>query len=323
MQGMKAVLPATLVLASFCANAQTWPVKPVRIIASVGAGQAADIVARSLAARLTQSVGQTFIVENVPGAGGIIGTQMVTRANPDGHILLFTGGGALVTNLFVFKSLPYDPAKELIPVAAVTRGGGFFISVPVDSSFKTLGDIIAVARAQPGKLSYGVDTSNIYTILLGRMLNKTAGMDMVEIPYKAIPVALQDATSGRLQLLLSAGTSIDNSVRSGKLRRLAVSSEKRNPFFTDLPTIGETLPGLHVDGAGLSLVAPSAAAPDLLHRMNRAVVAVMKEPDFVKELNARGQMAGGDETPQQLNGELSEQRRIWAKLFPALGIEPQ
>jgi tripartite-type tricarboxylate transporter receptor subunit TctC len=314
---------AVLLTTAFNIHAQTWPTKPVRIIASVGPGQAADIVARSLAARLTASIGQTFIVENVPGAAGSLGAQAVARANPDGYTLLFTGGGALVTNLFMFKSLPYDPVKDLTPVAAVTRGGGFYISVPADSPFKALGDIVGFARASPGKLSYGVDTSNIYTILLGRLINKTATLDMVEIPYKSEAVALQDVIAGRVQLLITAGSSIDSAVRSGKLRRVAVSSENRNPFFTDLPTVGETLPGMKMEGAGLSLVAPSGVSAELAQRMNRAVAVVMKQPEFLKELASRGQLAGGDATPQQISDELAEQRRIWAKLFPELGIAPQ
>jgi tripartite-type tricarboxylate transporter receptor subunit TctC len=323
MKTKQGLMLLILTLAAASACAQTWPAKPVRMIASVGPGQAGDIVARSVAIRLSQSVGQSFVVENVPGAGGISGTQMVARANPDGYTLLFTGGGALVMNLFVYKNLPYDPAKELMPVAGITRGGGFYVTVPADSPFKSFGDIVSFARANPNKLSYGVDTSNIYTILLGRIVTRAGKIDMVEVPYKAVSMLLQDATAGRIDLLMTAGTSVDNSVRAGKLRRIAVSSEKRNPFFTDLPTVGETLPGIHVDGAGLTLVAPAGIPGDILGRLNRAVGTVMKEPEFVKELASRGQMAAGEETPQQLNEDLREQRRIWGKLLPELGIQPQ
>jgi tripartite-type tricarboxylate transporter receptor subunit TctC len=187
----------------------------VKLVVSTGPGLATDIVARALAERLSRGLGQSFVVENLAGAGGIIGAQAVARAAPDGYTYLFTGGGTLITNVYAFKSLPYDPARDFAPVSMVTESGGFVVSVNADVPAKTLSELVALAKSQPGKLSYAVDSSNIYGVILGKLVNRVAGVDMAEIPYKSTPQALQDTVAGRTQVLFSALAPTDPLVKSG------------------------------------------------------------------------------------------------------------
>jgi tripartite-type tricarboxylate transporter receptor subunit TctC len=305
------------------ATAQSWPVKPVKVVVSTGPGIATDTVARLLSERLSRSLGQQFVVENMAGAAGIIGAQAVARAAPDGYTCLFTGGGTLVTNIYAFKSLPYDPARDLTPIAMVTESGGFVVSVNPDVPARTLAELLAVARSRPGQLSYAIDTSNIYLVILGKLLNKVAAIDMAEIPYKSTPQALQDTVAGRTQVIISAAAPLEPFVRSGKLRRLAVSSPSRNPGLPDLPTMGETLPGFQIDGGGFAVAAPAAISAEVVQRFNRAIAAVLKEPDFQQKMLSLGQVASSGASAEAAADYLRSERERWGRIFRELGIRPQ
>jgi len=305
------------------AGAQAWPAKPVKIIVSTGPGLATDIIARLLSDRLSRALGQQFVVENVAGAGGAIGAQAAARAAPDGYTLLFTGGGALVTNIFAFKSLPYDPARDFVPVAMVTESGGFVVSVNPGLHANTLAELIAVAKSRPGKLSYAVDSSNIYTAIVGRMLNKLAAIDLVEIPYKSTPQAIQDTVAGRTQLIVSAAASIDSFVKSGKLLRLAVSSSKRLPGAPDLPTMAETIPGFRIDGGGFAVVAPAGTPSEIVQRLNRAIGVLGREQDFEKQMLSLGQIPASPASPDATAEYLRSERERWGRIFRELDIQPQ
>jgi tripartite-type tricarboxylate transporter receptor subunit TctC len=320
---IRALACLAMLLAVGAAGAQNWPTKPVKMVVSTGPGLSADLVGRVLSDRLSKSLGQQFVVENIGGAGGIIGAQAVARAAPDGYTFLFTGGGTLITNIYAFKSLPYDPVRELTPVAFVTEPGGFIVSVNAELPPKSLAELISYAKARPGQLSYALDSSNIYGIIIGKLLNKAAGLDMVEILYKSTPQAIQDTVAGRTQVMISAIAPVEPFAKSGKMRVLAISSPKRNPSVPDLPAMNETLPGFQIDGGGFSVSAPAATPADIIQRFNRAIAGIGRDAEFGKQLLALGQFPAAGAPPEAWAEYLRSERERWAKIFQELGIKPQ
>jgi len=312
-------------LAAVCgaALAQAWPAKPVKMVVSTGPGLATDIIARILADRLSRSTGQQFVVENMAGAAGNIGAQAVARAAPDGYTHLFTGGGVMITNAFAFKTLPFDPVRDFAPVAMITESGGFVVSVNPAVPAKNLAELIATAKAQPGKYSYAVDSSNIYAAIIGKLLNKMAGLDIVEIPYKSTPQALQDTVAGRTQIIISAVAPVEPFAKNGKLRRLAVSSAKRMPGLDEVPTMAETLEGFKVDGGGFAVVAPAATPAEIVQRLNRAVAVILRDAEFEKQMFSLGQTAANGASPEATAEYLRTERERWGRIFKDLNILAQ
>src|SRR3954451_23519569 len=219
------------------ALAQSWPAKPVRIIVSTGPGLATDIMARLLSDRLSKNLSQQFVVDNIAGAAGILGAQAAARSAPDGYTFYFAPASALATNQFLFKSVPYDKFKDFTPVAMVCDTGPFVITVQPELPVNTLPELIAYAKANPGKLSYAFDISSGYAAIIGQLVNRRTNAGMVEVPYKATAQAIQDTMTGRTQLMISSIPATDSFVKSGKLRRIAVSSEHRYPAIPDVPAI--------------------------------------------------------------------------------------
>ena len=241
---------------------QNWPVRPVKLIVATGPGLATDIMARLLSEGVSRTLGQQMFVENMPGASGIVGAGAAARAPNDGYTFFFANASGLTSNMFMIKSLPYDPTRDYTPVAMVCDSGPFVVAVHPDLPVKTLAELIVYAKAQPGKLSYAVDASSGFGVVAGKLMNKRAAMEMVEVPYRATAQMLQDAATGTIQLMISSVAASDAFVKAGKLRRIAISSERRFPGMEDLPTIGETLPGFVVDG-WFAVVAPAGTG---IHR---------------------------------------------------------
>ena len=324
---MDKVLKALALLHLFavcgCALAQAWPAKPVKLVVSTGPGIATDIIARIVADRLSRSMGQQFVVENMAGAAGNIAAQAVARAVPDGYTHLFTGGGVLITNAFAFKSLPFDPVRDFAPVAMITESGGFVVSVNPEVPAKTFAELIAVAKAQPGKYSYAIDSSNIYASIIGRLLNRMAGLEIVEIPYKSTPQAMQDTVAGRTQIIISAVAPVAPFVKNGKLRRLAVSSAKRMPGLGDVPTMSETIEGFKIDGGGFSVAAPAATPPEIVQRFNRGIAVMLRDAEFEKQMFSLGQTAANGASPEATAEYLRSERERWGKIFKDLNIQAQ
>lgn len=303
--------------------AQTWPAKPVKMVVSTGPGLATDIIARILADRLSRAMGQQFVVENMAGAGGNIAAQAVARAAPDGYTQLFTGGGVMITNAYAFKTLPFDPVKDFAPVAMITESGGFVLSVNPELPARNLAELIAAAKAQPGKYSYAVDSSNIYAGIIGKLLNRMVGLDIVEIPYKSTPQALQDTVAGRTQIIISAVAPVESFAKNGKLRRLAVSSARRMPGLDDLPTMAETIEGFKIDGGGFAVVAPAGTPPDAVLRLNRTIAVILRDAEFGRQMFSLGQTPANGASPEGTAEYLRAERERWGRIFRELNIQPQ
>jgi tripartite-type tricarboxylate transporter receptor subunit TctC len=322
MRGCVALLCAALVAASHSAGAQTWPAKPVRMIAAVGPGLATDIVCRFLSDRLSRALGQSFVVENLPGAAGNIGASAAARAAPDGYTFFFATGGPLVNNLYTFKSLPYDPVRDFTPVAPVTEGGGFIISVNNELPAKTLSELLALARAQPGKMAYGVDSSSGLAAIVARLVNRRAGTQMLEVPYKSTSQLVQDTVAGRTQVAVTSLPVVQPFAKAGKLRMLAGSGARRTPGAEEVPPIAETIPDIDIGGFFV-VVAPVATPAPIAQRLNREIDTVLGDPQAVSYLASIGQSVSKRGPPEAVGEFLRQQRILWAVIYKDLGIEPQ
>ncbi|MSQ51151.1 MAG: tripartite tricarboxylate transporter substrate binding protein [Betaproteobacteria bacterium] len=325
---MKALISALLCAALWAITSsqsmsQAWPSKPVRIVVSTGPGLSTDIVARLLADHLSRAVGQQFVVENIAGAGGNIAAQAVTRSAPDGYTMLFTGGGTLVTNMYAFKSLPFDPARDFAPVSLITKSSGFLIAVTAALAAKSINEVIILARTQPGGLSYAADVSNIYLQLVMRMLNREAGIELIEIPYKSTPQAIQDTIAGRTQVIIGSAAALQAAIKAGKLRLVAVTASSRNPSFPDIPSLIELYPALNMDAVGFAVVAPAATSREVVQRLNRFIAAILKQAQFEEQLAAQGLAAAALLSPDQVSEELNGQRQRWGRIFKDLNIQAQ
>src|SRR5436190_10819942 len=249
------------------AEAQSWPAKPVKFVVPYGPGIGIDIMARMIADRLSHRLGQPVIVENQPGANSAIGTQYVARAEPDGYTLLFTGNSPLTSNIYLFKSLPYDPRKAFEAIAMVADRGPFVMSANQNLPVRSLGELIDYAKGRPGQLNYAYDSSSAYNWVVGQYLNRMAGIQLVAVPYRTTSQAFQDTLAGVTQLAVGSVAASAPFTQTGKLRRLAITSKGSFPGSEELPTFEETLPGFRLEGF-LPLMAPVGIRVEVTQRLN-------------------------------------------------------
>ena len=235
-------------------------------------------MARILTTGVSQTIGQPVVVENMPGASGFLGAQATARAEPDGYTFLFAPASLLSSNMYLVKSLPYDPTRDFAPVAMVCDRGPILVTVNPDLPVKTVPELIAYGKANPGKLSYAVDATGGFGVATARLLNKRGQIGMVEIPYRSSPQMVQDTIAGTTQLMVGSMPPTVGAVKAGKLRWIAVSSERRFPGLDDIPTIAETLPGFRIDG-WFAVVAPAGTPAPILQKFNREIDAVFKSPE--------------------------------------------
>ena len=321
MKRSRWILCALLLAAAGAAQAQSWPNRPVMIVPT-GPGAATDVMARLMSDSVSRALGQQLVVENLPGASGIIAHQAATRAAPDGYTFLFTNTSGLASNPVTFKTLPYDPARDFTPVAMVVDFGPQMLSVNAELPVTTVAGLIAHAKANPGKLSYAVDVTAGAAPVAARLLNKRANLGMVEVPYKSAAQMAQDVASGTVPVLISSMAAANAVVQSGKVRRIALSSTKRFPPLPDLPTIGETVPGVSMDG-WFVVVAPAGTPADVVKRMNEAIGEFLKGEDINKRLAGFGLGTSGAGTPDSTGDFIRREQEKWRTLAQELNIEKQ
>jgi len=322
-RGILAAAALLVVGGSFAgaARAETWPSRPVKVIVAAGPGLAMDIAARLMAGALSQKLNQQFYVENIPGNSGMLGAQAAARAAPDGHTLYFAVASTLASNQFLFKTVPYDPEKDFAPIAIYSDSGPAAVAVNPDLPVKTLPELIALAKAQPGKLSYGVDPSSGYSLIVGQLLLKRAGIDIAEIPYKSTPQMLQEAAGGTTQLTISSLGAVTAYANQGRLRPIALSSNKRFPGL-QIPTIDETLGNFHIDG-WMALVAPARTPAEIIDRLNREVYLHLTEEDVQKRLISLAIAPSRPRTPKDTGDFIATERAHWRAIAQELNIAPQ
>jgi len=310
-----------LALAASHAQAQGWPNRPIKAIVSFAAGSAPDILCRFVTDRLTKSLGQQVLVDNRPGSGNIIAAQAAARSAPDGYNFFCARGATLVSNPHTFKSLPYDPSRDFVPVGFIAKNP-FFVLVNPQVPAKTVAELAAYDKAHPGKLSFATDGLRNFTGMMAAWLNKVAGMNILLVPYAGMPLGVQDTIAGRTQVTILAIPLAAPRIKAGELRPLGGSWAKRIPGFEDVPAIAETYPGFELVGWFLML-APAGTPRDIIVRMNREMDKVLKDPDTVHKMNAMGFFTDGAETPEAVAEAIRAETAKWGRLVKEIGIQPE
>jgi tripartite-type tricarboxylate transporter receptor subunit TctC len=313
-------LCAVLLLLASCLQAQEWPSRPVRIILSNSAGSSPDIVTRMVADRLSKALGQSFLVDNRAGGQGLIGAEMAAKAAPDGYTLYMASQDVHAANLYRFKSLPYDPDRDFVPVANVVDSAPFVVAVHPDVPVKSYPELVAYAKARPGKLSIGMTIGA--SEALARWMNVTAGTEIVPVPYKVNPQAAQDAVAGQIQVLIISLPSIGSFVKAGKLRVIAVSSSKRFASLPDTPTLAEAYPGLVVEGRWM-LVAPAKTPRPIIDRLNREVDLILKDAELVQRIRSFGFSSSDAMNAKALQEAIRSSRETWRRIAQDIKLQPE
>ncbi len=314
-----AALVAGLAL-SAGAFAQAFPSKPVRIIVPFAPGSATDTIARGFGIEMQKLLGQPVVIENKPGAGGIIGAETVARSAPDGYTLLWGTNSTNAANVALFKKLPYDQSKDFVPVAFV---GAVPLIVAVNNEFpaKTLAELLAYAKANPNKISFA--SASASQRVATDMMNGMAGVKMTYVPYKSSPGAITDLISGQVQLFTADLAVTLSQVKAGKIRGLAVTSAKRSPMIPELPTVAEAgnLPGYELI-AWFGAFAPAGTPSDVIAKLNAAINKSTESPDLRARMDALG-LEMNPQTPEALGRWAQRETQKWAKAIRDAGIEAE
>ena len=302
-----ALVAATLGGGAFSpAWSQAWPAKPIRIVVPFPPGGGTDIIARETSQRVAKATGWTFVIDNKPGAGGNIGTEVAVRAAPDGYTLIVNSVGPMAVNQTLYKNLPYDPLKDLVPIVQIADVPNVLVvhpSVPA----KTLEQFIEYAKARPGKLSYGSTGVGTSSHLSSYMLGQRSGMDTVHVPYKGANV-LNDLLAGRLQFMFATVPSVIQHIRAGKLRALAVSSEGPSRSLPGVPTVAEKgFPGFSA-GSWFGFFAPKGTPASVIQLVNKTVNDVL--PSLQEQMVREGADPVGG-TPEQFGQFAQREHEKW------------
>jgi tripartite-type tricarboxylate transporter receptor subunit TctC len=302
------------------AQSPAWPSKPIRLIVNFPPGGAADQIARAVATPLAERLGQPVVVENRGGANGNIGGEAVAKAAPDGYTLLMSSGGMVSVNPQLYARMAFDPARDLVPVAAAARVLVYLLVRP-DFPAKNITEFIAYLKANPGKLSYGSPGNGSSPHLAGEMMKAQAGVFAVHVPYRGAAPALQDLLAGQVDFFFDPGIGL-NQVRAGKLRLLAVGSPKRSPAFPDVPTLDEAgLKGFDADTV-FGFYAPTGTPADVITRLNREFNRILQTP----ALHERMLAIGGEAmplSPEQFHQRAVDDTKRFGAIIQARGIRAE
>jgi tripartite-type tricarboxylate transporter receptor subunit TctC len=318
----RALLCCALVMLAAPASAQTWPSRPIKLIVPTGPGAATDVMARLVADGASRTLGQPLVVENMPGASGILAHQTVARAQADGYTLLFTNTSGMAINPVSFKQLPYDATRDFTAVALVCSLGPQMLSVNAGLPVATAGELITYAKSNAGKLSIAFDTTAGAAAFGAKLFNKRAGAGLVEVPYRSAGQMTQDVASGVNQVMMSSIAVANAVVQAGKVRRLAVTSSKRFPGLPDLPSLHETVPGIVMDGF-FAIVAPAGTPAEAVARLNREIAAYLEGAEIRDRLLTLGLATEGAGTPESTAQAIRNEQEQWRALAKELQIEPQ
>jgi len=301
------------------AAAQAWPAKPLKLVTPFPPGGSADVIARLIANQLGVQLGQPVVIDNRPGAGGVVGNEYAAKQPPDGYTLLLITG-AYPVQAAMLKSLPFDPLADIAMVSMLTSYP-FVISVRPDSPFRTLGELIAYAKANPGKLNY--PSSGIGTVhhLSGELLNAMAGIEMVHVPFRGGASPLTEVLGGRVDLLLEAMTLSLPQIHAGKLRALAVTSRERWKALPDVPTVAETVAGYEVNSF-IGLGATGRTPEPIIERANAEVRKALANAETHKRFVELGGEPGAS-TPAEMRTYIEREIEKWKGVISARKIERQ
>jgi tripartite-type tricarboxylate transporter receptor subunit TctC len=296
-----------------------FPTKPVHIFVPYPAGGAVDILARTLGDAVSRTWGQSVVVENRPGAGGLIASQALVTSPPDGYTLIVVASGH-PTNAFLYAKLPYDTFKDFTPISLLASSPNILL-VRADSPFKTLGDVIGQAKAKPGSLSFGHAGNGTSTHLAGELLKNLAKIDITPIPYKGGAPAINDLLAGQIPMSFNNGPESVGQLQAGTVRALAVTTASRAPFLPDVPSIGETVPGYDTE-VWWGLLGPAGMPPDLVAKLSHDFVAALNTEPVKERLSKLGATPIGN-TPQQFDAKIHADYDKWGPIIKAAGIKAE
>ena len=315
---LRLLLSAILLATGPQALAQAYPAKPVRIVVNFPPGGAADQLGRAVGAKLQESLGQPFVVENRPGANGSIGAAEVAKSAPDGHVILMSSGGAIALNGLLYRNLGYDPMKALEPVAPVASVAVFLQIKPAIPA-TTLAEFIAYLRVNPGKVNYGSPGNGSSPHLAGEMFNRAAKVQTVHVPYKGAGPALTDLLAGQLDFMFDPGIGLQHA-KAGRLKLLAVGSPKRHPAYPDVPTVAEVVGGEFDADTVFGIYAPTGTPKDVIARLNGEIGKAMLSAD----LKARAGAIAAQEmvlSPEAFAGRLRAEHERMGALVRETGLK--
>jgi tripartite-type tricarboxylate transporter receptor subunit TctC len=324
MQQNGAILRVAIIalLAGFAmqAGAQAYPAKPVRIIVPYGTGSATDALARLIAQKMSDSVGQQVVVDNQPGANGIPASAAVAKAAPDGYTVLL-GGSYVTIAPSLYKKPPFDPIRDFAPVSLIVSNQYVLVTHPSVPA-RTVRDLIKVAKAQPGKLNYASTGPGSPPRLAGELFKSMAGVDMVNITYKGATPALVDMIGGHIDVYFGGISGALPPIAGNKVRPLAVTSNKRSSQLPDIPTVAEAaLPGYDIT-TWFGLLAPAGTPREIVNKLNGVIVAIVGEPEMKNYLTGQG-VDPVTNTPEQFAAYIKGEVPKFAKIVKAAGIAPE
>ncbi len=310
-------LAAAAVAAPLGAHAQAYPTKPVTIVVPFAAGGTTDILARVIGQALNKELGQSVVVDNRAGAGGNIGAQLAAKAVPDGHTLFMGTVGTHAINQSLYRKLPFDPVKDFAPLTRVAMVPNLLVAHP-GKPYKNVKELVAYARANPGKVNFGSSGSGSSIHLSGELFNALAKVDMVHVPYKGSAPAVTDLVGGQIDIMFDNMPSAIQHVRSGRLRALAVTTAKRSPELPDVPTIAEAgVPGYEAT-SWFGMFAPAGTPAPVVAKLNGALVKVLADPEVKKKLAEQGAEPYG-EKPEQFAEFIRKESAKWSKVVKESG----
>lgn len=312
-----AVLAATLASAGW---AQSYPSKPLRIVVPFGAGGVADLTARTVGQKLSQTLGQPVVIDNKPGAGGVGAADTVAKSAPDGHTLLLMSNASAVTATLFYK-LPYDTVKDFTPVSTL----GFFdiaVVTAADSKYKTLGEVLAYAKAHPGKLNVGSINIGSTQNLAAELFKSNAGVDMQIVPFNGTPAVVNALRGGQIDVAVEIVSPIMGQIKGGALRALAITDTERSALLPDVPTTKEAgLPNYQASSWN-ALAVPAGTPKDVVARLHREIAAALKDPEVSKKLRDMN-IEPRSSTPEQTQAFLQSEIKRWGDVIVKANIPRQ
>lgn len=309
---------AGFALAPLAAHAQTFPDQPVRMIVPFAAGGPADIIARLVARVMGERLGRPIVVESRAGAGGMIGVDAAAKARPDGHTLVMASSGAIVILPHLQPNMPYDPLRDLTPVTQVL-GVPQIVSVAPSLGVRSLGELLAMARARPGQLAFGSAGIGSSLHMAGELLKVRAGIDITHVPYRGAAPAVTDLMAGRLQILMADAPALIGHVRGGTLPALAVTSAERLGVLPEIPTAVEAgVPGM-VSETWYGLLGPAGIPPDRVAILLAAVRAALEDPETRRQLLDQGGRIVGS-APEEFAAFIRQTHATWGEVVRATGV---
>jgi len=313
-----ALVAAVLAAVIAPASAQPYPAKPVRMIVPFAPGGTTDVLARLVAQRLSDATGQAFPVDNRPGANGNIGTDLAAKSPPDGHTIVMSFDGTIAINPNTYRKLPFDPQRDLAPVASVAQVPLLLVVHPGVAA-QTLAEFVALAKAAPGRLNYSSAGHGSTGHLAGELFKARAGIELPHVSYKGGGQAVQDLLGGQIQMLVTALPTVEGHLKAGKLRALAFAAAKRVPGLPDVPTLEESgYPGLVVL-SWYGLLAPAGTPPEAIRRLNTEVNRALAAPEVRERLAALGAEPTGG-TPEQFAQVIRADTARWAQVVKTAGV---